>query len=133
MFVLTKGKELFYAGWQFSVPNWKGKLLFYHISDFCRLEVKNLFNLKVNLEIWTCPLYITLELLKWPDSTECVIRGWEVLHFLPLWAQMLEPDHFPAEEHIKNVKYSNNFKLLYIAHFQVSDHLQIQVLIKLLP
>lgn len=46
---------------------------------------------------------------------------------------MLEPDHFPAEELIKNAKYSNNFKLLYIAHFQVSDHLQIQVLIKLLP
>lgn len=48
-------------------------------------------------------------------------------------AQMLEPGLFPAEELIKNVKYSNNFKLLYIAHFQVSDHLQIQVLIKLLP
>lgn len=46
---------------------------------------------------------------------------------------MLESDHFPAEELIKNAKYSNNFKLLYIAHFQVSDHLQIQVLIKLLP
>lgn len=48
-------------------------------------------------------------------------------------AEMLEPDRFAAEELIKNVKYSNNFELLYTAHFQVSDHLQIQVLIKLLP
>lgn len=47
-------------------------------------------------------------------------------------AHKSEPDHFQSEELIKNVKYSNNFKLLYIAHFQVSDHLQIQVLIKLL-
>lgn len=46
---------------------------------------------------------------------------------------MLESNPFPDEELIKNMKYSNNFKLLCIAHFQVSDHLQIQVLIKLFP
>lgn len=101
-------------------------------ETFYRFGVKNIFNVRSEVRFLSMLSIYQFTIIEavWFNRLY-LSKNEEHSHYI-LQAHKSEVDHFHTEELIKNVKYSNNFKLLYIAHFQVSDHLQIQVLIKLL-